>query len=134
MRHAVCPALRVGLSTLDWADIVGLAVVVPSNDFHDINYIPVLYQGRPSLLIGPVVCEVYPLVVTESMRTTLCNGGQRQTHILIVRLRRVMREEPRANRSHVRLVCTIDLIEPRDVLLVGREDTDVALQCILDRW
>lgn len=74
MRHAIRPALRVGLGALDGADIVGLAVVVPGNNLYNVDHGPVYYEGRPSLFIGPIVREVYPLAPRRSISVIICNA------------------------------------------------------------
>ena len=45
---AIHPGLRVGLSTVDGADVVGLAKVVPGADLDEIVHVAVLEDAVPA--------------------------------------------------------------------------------------
>lgn len=58
---AVNPVLAVGLITLNGTDVVGLAVVVPGNDLHQVELVAIFDDGFPALVIQVIVRHVYPL-------------------------------------------------------------------------
>jgi len=57
----VNPSLAVGLVTLDGTDVVGLAVVVPSDDLDDVDLIAVVDDRLPTLGVQVIIRHVDPL-------------------------------------------------------------------------
>lgn len=53
--HAVCPGLAVWLAPLDRANVVRLPIVVPGQDFNDINCVSSLNKRLPALGVKMLV-------------------------------------------------------------------------------
>ena len=64
MVETVNPILAVGLITLDWTDVVGLAIVVPGDDLDYVDLVTVVDDGFPALGIQVVTRHVDPLETT----------------------------------------------------------------------
>jgi len=62
--ETVNPILAVGLITLDWTDVVGLAIVVPGDDLDYVDLVTVVDDGFPALGIQVVTRHVDPLETT----------------------------------------------------------------------
>jgi len=118
----VNPSLAVGLVTLDGADVVGLAVVVPGDDLDNVDLVAVVKDGLPPFGVQVVIRHVDPLKTT--VRT---ERGKIlwDTYVLVEGVRSVMGEEPRRDSSHVSLSgAWRHVLQTTQVHLVGLDGTD----------
>jgi len=84
--ETVNPSLRVGLSSLNGGDVMRLAVVIPSEEFDQVNLVAVFDDGLPAGSVQMIITVVNP--------------------VLVVGVGTVMSEEPRADSSHISLGTT----------------------------